>query len=166
MTKTKVKTVPGQLLFFDISLYERSHYAIEDDSPVPDNSLTQPETLTKSVSELFPSVGDSAAINSLTQPETLTEPVSELSDPASGLSMDAVNLYQPAGTAKGRHQYFRFSWRDRNGVNHRHIPGGNSTNPIAASRAAQVKDAIAVGSSTAEILELIRSWGRSVTSKI
>ncbi|MDF0555328.1 hypothetical protein [Kamptonema sp. UHCC 0994] len=53
------------------------------------------------------------------------------------------SLTQPAGTAKGRHQYFRFSWRDRTGVNHQHIPGGNSTNPIAYSRAAQLREAIA-----------------------
>lgn len=165
---TKFKTAAVQLSLFDTSEYERSrlYFGIEDDCSVPDNSLTQPETLTKPVSELFPSVGESVAINSLTEPQTLTEPVSELFPPASVHRMDAVNLYQPAGTAKGRHQYFRFSWRDRNGVNHQHIPGGNSTNPIASNRAAQVKDAIAAGSSTAEVLKLIRSWGRSVKSKI
>ncbi|MDB9514135.1 hypothetical protein PN499_23315 [Kamptonema animale CS-326] len=157
---------PSQLELFDLTQYDVRLRSIEDDCPIPDNSLTELETLTKSVSELFPSVGETASINSLTELETLTELVSELFPPASAHRMDAVNLYQPAGTAKGRHQYFRFSWRDRNGVNHQHIPGGNSTNPIAASRAAQVKDAIAAGSSTAEVLKLIRSWGRSVKSKI
>ncbi|MDF0556676.1 hypothetical protein [Kamptonema sp. UHCC 0994] len=165
MVKLKTTSVFCQLSLFDICQYERSR-SIDDRRSVPDNSLTQPETLTKPVSELFLSVGDSAAINSLTQPETLTEPVSELFAPASGLSMDAVNLYHPAGTAKGCHRYFRFSWRDRNGVNHQHIPGGNSTNPISSSRAAQVREAIAFGATVEEVLHLIRSWGRSSKSKI
>ncbi len=128
-----------QLSLFDLNQYERvpSHYDIEDGFQ---------------------------SDNSITEATTLTNPVIELSVPASGLTVDAVNLYSPAGTAKGRHQYFRFSWRSRSGVFHRHIPGGNSTSLLVQSRAEKVRCAIADGKSSAEVLELIRSWSKSKPS--
>ncbi|OCR00237.1 hypothetical protein BCD67_24845 [Oscillatoriales cyanobacterium USR001] len=140
-----------QLTLFDLTPYHKSssplsNYDIEDGYEQDDlvarfNSITRSKPCSKSVIEL-----------SVSSPEFVIE--------LSG-TIDAVSCYRPGGTAKGQHEYFRFSYRDGSRVRHRHIPGGNVSSLIAQSRADRVRKAIVSGSSTSQVLELIRSFRRS-----
>jgi hypothetical protein len=88
--------------------------------------------------------------------DVVTESIeSDLTDDSVTASMQkSVAKYRPRGTARGG-EYFRYSYKWYGKTRHAHIPGGNSTNPLAQSRAEEVRCAIASGRSVREILELI-----------
>lgn len=68
-----------------------------------------------------------------------------------------VSPYYPRGNAKGVNQYFRFSYRDVQ-MKHLHIPGGNTRNPLAISRAKKILTFIEEGATPSQVKNLIESW--------
>lgn len=69
-----------------------------------------------------------------------------------------VSPYYPRGNAKGVNQYFRFSYRDGEQMKHLHIPGGNTRNPLAISRAKKILTFIEEGATPSQVKKLIESW--------
>jgi hypothetical protein len=73
-------------------------------------------------------------------------------------SVTGVNIYKPKGKAKGDRSYYRYSYRDGRRVKHIHIPGGNTNCDIAQQRAKKVREAIAAGAKSPEVISLITSF--------
>jgi hypothetical protein len=71
-----------------------------------------------------------------------------------------VETYSPAGSAHGRHKYFRFAWKQGGFRQVRHIPGGNCFSRVAKERAATVEGWILACLPPMEIQAGIRAWGR------
>ncbi|WP_019487444.1 hypothetical protein [Kamptonema formosum] len=144
------KTVPiGQLSLFDTCQYERSHSHYDIEDGYEEDDTWPPKLVSEStwppVSESIPPpnpIDDSLTNDSLTTPQPC----------------GAVNKYHAGGSARGGGEYWRFSYRVGKRVKHVHIPGGCATSTLASNRADEVRDAIASGSSAAQVLELIRSW--------
>ncbi|GAB4209657.1 MAG: hypothetical protein Fur006_69610 [Coleofasciculaceae cyanobacterium] len=86
--------------------------------------------------------------------------VSESSDGTPGVVQSPVNIYTPRGSFRADCQYFRYSYRDGNQIRHRHIPGGNIHSSLAQSRRDEVEQAVTLGKSSEEIVQMISSWGR------
>lgn len=82
------------------------------------------------------------------------EPSSGLYKPRS-LTHLSINKYYPGKKATA---YYRFSYRDGKRTKHKHIPGGNIYNPLAMTRAARLKEALAAGATIKEVLNLITSF--------
>lgn len=66
-----------------------------------------------------------------------------------------VEEYCPSNR-KDNH-YYRYCYKDRGKIKHRHIPGGNLRSPIAQRKKAAVESAIAAGKSPAEIEKIIKN---------
>ncbi|MEG4070923.1 hypothetical protein QUA42_26960 [Microcoleus sp. Pol11C2] len=73
-----------------------------------------------------------------------------------------VATYRARGTARSG-EYFRFSYRAGKKMKHLHIPGGNTGNVLAQSRAAEVMELAAAGVPAVEICDRIRSWSGRIT---
>lgn len=140
---------PGQLSLFDTGKYERvlQHYDIEDG--YEEDDTWPPKLVSESIEELVSEsnwppnpIDDSLTNDSLTPPQPC----------------GTVNKYHAGGSARGGGEYWRFSYRLGKRVKHVHIPGGCATSTVASNRADEVRDAIASGSSAAQVLGLIRSW--------
>jgi hypothetical protein len=69
----------------------------------------------------------------------------------------SINKYRPRGTARCG-EYYRFTYKWYGKVKHRHIPGGNCSNPVAIARVEAVRQSIAAGKTTTEVLELIDTF--------
>lgn len=67
-----------------------------------------------------------------------------------------VEKYSPS-KRKDNH-YYRYCYKLRGKIQHRHISGGNVRSPIAIARKAEIEMAIADGQTPQEIEKLIRSW--------
>ena len=68
--------------------------------------------------------------------------------------------YKPRGTARGKNNYFRFSYRDGGRMRHLHIPGGNTTSPLAQQRWEEVRQMVERRYPTEYIIEVINRWRR------
>lgn len=118
---------------YDLDLYEDVSGPVQD-SPRQERNVSEPERPT-----LDPKTVSNSS--SLTR-EDVSEP-------------SPVNIYSPAGKET---QYFRYTYRQGSRVKHRHIPGGNTTNPLARARAEIVREAVKLGYSTEQILWMIGQW--------
>ncbi|MDF0551684.1 hypothetical protein [Kamptonema sp. UHCC 0994] len=146
---SKTLPPPGQLSLFDIGKYEQvlQHYDIEDG--YEEDESWPPKLVSESIEEFVSEsnwppdpIDDSLTNDSLTTAQPC----------------GVVNKYHAGGSARGGGEYWRFSYRVGKRVKHVHIPGGHSMSLMASNRADEVRDAIAAGSSTAEVLKLIGSW--------
>jgi len=68
-----------------------------------------------------------------------------------------IHEYLPKGQARGGKKYFCYSYRGSGRVRHVHIPGGNTSSPVAQSRAEKVRRAIIEGKPPTEIIAIIKS---------
>jgi len=82
------------------------------------------------------------------QPESVSDSVTHFG---------CVNEYIPKGQARGGKKYFCYSYRGSGRVHHIHIPGGNTSSPVAQSRAEKVRLAIIEGKPPTEIIAIIKS---------
>ena len=82
-----------------------------------------------------------------------SNPVPEQSVPE---HLQWVEKYSPS-KRKDNH-YYRYCYKVRGKIQHRHISGGNVRSPIAGARKAEIETAIADGQTPVEIEKLIRSW--------
>jgi hypothetical protein len=64
-----------------------------------------------------------------------------------------IETYSPSNCS--HHSYYRYVWRERFRLRHRHIPGGNVDNPKAIAMMEKVERAIAEGESPSKIVKLI-----------
>jgi hypothetical protein len=80
-------------------------------------------------------------------------------------SNGVINIYYAGGTSRGQKKYYRFSWREKNRMRHCHIPGGNIDSISAKKRAALVQVEIDLGRSPDEIVDFIKSFGRTTRSR-
>jgi hypothetical protein len=63
-----------------------------------------------------------------------------------------VETYSPNCS---RHCYYRYVWKERSSLRHRHISGGNVDNPKAIAMMERVERAIALGETPANIVAMI-----------
>lgn len=140
---------------------------VEELPPVPDavDSVSMPalgDTESAEIPTEFDSVSNCHCGGTLTHPvveadtESICQP--ERIDSVSG----PVATYRPKGSARGG-EYFRYSYRAGEKMKHLHIPGGNTGNVLAQSRAAEVMELAAAGVSAVEICDRIRSWSGRIT---
>jgi hypothetical protein len=66
-----------------------------------------------------------------------------------------ISFSKPAGSARGNNCYFRYSYRAKNIVKHKHIRGGNITRFKAIINAHKVANKIKLGWSSHKIIEFI-----------
>ena len=85
-----------------------------------------------------------------------TESAPESNSPDKKLKSGWLSTYLPTGTARGRKDYFRYSWRAGKRVHHVHVPGGNTGNPTAQRRAQKIREAIALGLTPSQILQILK----------
>lgn len=64
-----------------------------------------------------------------------------------------IETYSPSKC--DRHSYYRYVWKERGRLRHRHIPGGNVDNPKAIALMEKVDLAIANGETAANIVAMI-----------
>ena len=64
-----------------------------------------------------------------------------------------IETYSPSNCS--RHVYYRYVWKERGRLRHRHISGGNVDNPKARALREKVESAIALGSTPANIVAMI-----------
>ena len=162
---SKTLPPPGQLSLFDTGKYERvrSHYDIadgyEEDESWPPKPVSESieELVSESNEELVSESNEELVSESNWPPDPIDDSLTNdsLTTPQ---PCGAVNKYHAGGSARGGGEYWRFSYRVGKRVRHVHIPGGCATSAIALLRAGEVREAIAAGSSAAEVLELIGSW--------
>lgn len=81
----------------------------------------------------------------------------ELDSESSGV----INTYSPGGTSRTNKKYYRYSYRDKNRMIHKHIPGGNIDSTCAKKRAALVQVEIDSLRSPDQIVEYIKTFGRT-----
>jgi hypothetical protein len=140
---------------------------VEESTPVPDVAESPAESV---VAESNPAPGE---IDSATTPpialvaESSTPPAALVAEsPTPPAEIDsatrAVSTYKPKGTARGG-EYFRFVYRAGTKTKSVHIPGGNTGNILAQSRAAEVMELVAAGVPAVEICDRIRSWSGRIT---
>jgi hypothetical protein len=72
-----------------------------------------------------------------------------------------INIYTPGGSSRGENKYYRYSWREKNRVHHKHIPGGHTCSIAAIERVELVQSEINAGKTPNEIVKLISSFGRT-----
>lgn len=70
-----------------------------------------------------------------------------------------ISFSKSAGSARGNNCYFRYSYRAKNIVKHKHIRGGNITRLKAILNAKKVADKIRLGWSSHKIIEFIDTLG-------
>ena len=89
---------------------------------------------------------------------SLTEGVTEqcsLTESEGVTEHRSVNIYSPSNRDT---EYFRYTYRDGARIRHCHIKGGNINNPLAISRADEVRAACRSGRSCQQIRDLIESF--------
>ena len=92
---------------------------------------------------------------------SITNPVSDAKTQAlqrflgQDIGKPCITTYSPG---KREVKYFRLSYRVRNRIKHKHIPGGNVDSNLAIERVQQIQDLINRGVNIGDILALIESF--------
>ena len=76
-------------------------------------------------------------------------------EPAADCLANAVSIYKPRGTARGK-EYYRLSYKDGGKVRHVHIRGGNTDSPMAQAKVQEVRSLLAAGIAPAEIAAMLK----------
>lgn len=66
-----------------------------------------------------------------------------------------VEIYSPS---KRNHEYYRYCWKRKGKIKHRHIPGGNIASQISIIRKKIIEKAIKNDSSPIDIEKIINNW--------
>ena len=168
----------NQLTLFNLEPF--TNYDETQEPPDPDDyqTLEQYEYAWKQWQKKFPHlVAETTAMTVLEQDTTARAIISNDSQKIAGdrrslvLEQDTSNpvpeqtvpehlqwveKYSPS-KRKGHH-YYRYCYKVKGKIQHRHISGGNVRSPIALARKQAIEEAIADGKSPADIEKLIRSW--------
>lgn len=94
---------------------------------------------------------------------SITNPVSDAKTKAlqrflgQDIGKPCITTYSPG---KREVKYFRLSYRVRNRIKHKHIPGGNVDSRLAINRVQQIQNLIDRGVNIGEILALIEGFSK------
>lgn len=183
--KTAKKPIPDDSpTLFDIAAYEQQpRYPHPDDADVAGDddsvSLPIPGADTESF-PIRPQSHDSVSpliYGKILKPnaqadindDSVSPPGNQRNDSVSSIEDDTESpynwtihqgdrKYQPKGTARGKNNYFRFSYRDRGKMRHVHIPGGNTSSRLAQQRWEEIRQMVQEGKSPHYIVAVIKSW--------
>ncbi|MGL5876399.1 MAG: hypothetical protein ACRC2V_01215 [Xenococcaceae cyanobacterium] len=120
-------------------------------------SLLDTEMYQASQSQVDWEIENSGCTDSISNPKHLNHVDIESKCTTNG----TINIYYGGGTSRGEKKYYRFSWREKNRMCHRHISGGNIDSQLAKKRAALVQCEIDLGRTPSEIVKYIKSFGRT-----
>lgn len=119
---------------------------VEVDSVSANDSVSLADSQNDSVSPPTPDCDSLLPANKI---DTESTPVD--TESSSGVK------YVPKGTARTKSTYFRYSYRDGSKMKHVHIPGGNTSNPVARRNWQLVLASKSKGMTSAEIVEMIKT---------